>query len=161
MKKWWTGLVDQMIAMVLNQSYVTQWRSLFTLISYFGIISSFFPNSTDNWFFFAWWLFVLFLLNNWVIWNNKSINQCNERVTEHDKGYKPTISVYIIAITATREGPRWPFPQNFKISSISCHFVLWGRCPKQNTVARLKSKDLAPPRNLGWRRHWLLQCFSL
>jgi len=30
------------------------------------------------------------------------------------------------------------------------------QCPKPNTVARLKSKCLAPPKIfLGWLRHWI------
>jgi len=29
-------------------------------------------------------------------------------------------------------------------------FCFERRCPKQNTVARIKSNDLAPQKNLGW-----------
>jgi len=46
------GLIDQMIAMALHQSYVTQWHS-FTLISCYAIVFSFILMFTDNWFRFC------------------------------------------------------------------------------------------------------------
>jgi len=44
------GLVDQMTAMVLHQSYVTQRNSLFTLISYYVIVCSFALMFANGWF---------------------------------------------------------------------------------------------------------------
>jgi len=63
-----------MASMVFHQSYVTQWQSLFTFISSLAMVFSFILIFTDNWlYFFAWWLFALFLLICWIIRNNKSI----------------------------------------------------------------------------------------
>jgi len=39
-----------MTAMVFHQSYMTQYHSLFTLISYYDIVLSFVQMSTDGWF---------------------------------------------------------------------------------------------------------------
>jgi len=39
-----------MAAMFFHQSYMTQYRSLFTLISYYAIIFSFALMFTDGWF---------------------------------------------------------------------------------------------------------------
>jgi len=47
--------------MVLHQSYVTQWHSVFTLIKYFAIVFSFIAMFTENWFTFHMMALVLFV----------------------------------------------------------------------------------------------------
>jgi len=43
-------MVDYITTIVLHQSYRTQCHSLFTLITYYGILFSFIIMFTDNWF---------------------------------------------------------------------------------------------------------------
>jgi len=82
-KMFQTGFWVTRTCMVFHQFFVTQWQSLFTLVSSSATVLSFILISTENWLLLAWWLFALYLIIiGWVIWNNKSLScrfvQANE-----------------------------------------------------------------------------------
>jgi len=67
------------------------------------------------------------------------------------KRYK---SSHVFDIDVTM-GPRGPWSPKFLAYLVILRFA--GRCHKQNTVARLKSKELFPQNSYDWLRYWCLR----
>ena len=72
------------LPMAFQQSYTAQWHSLFVLVSSCASVFSFFQFRLTVGYFFAWWLFALFLLVNCIAWNKQTNNQSNNPTPIHD-----------------------------------------------------------------------------